>query len=75
MAALVMMPNGSSGVATIVATWQSVRRRSHMGGVALSKSGASVKAMTSSWPNLSDLLTETATRRSGWSARRLASGR
>src|SRR3990170_4253592 len=57
IAALVRIPNGSSAVATMVATWQAVRRRSHMGG-ALSGSGASVKAMTSSWPNLSDLLAD-----------------
>ena len=56
IAALVITPYGFPGRTTIVATWQSVRRRSHMPkffleGVALAR--ASVKRMH--WPNLTDL--------------------
>src|SRR5262245_26753911 len=55
IAALGNRPSGLPGWATIVATWQSVIRRSHMT-LAISCEAARRQNMASGWPNLSDLL-------------------
>src|SRR4030095_1570603 len=55
IAALGNRPSGLSAPATIVATWQSVIRRSHMT-LAISGEAARRQSMAAGWPNLSDLL-------------------